>query len=336
MPDQKGDGGNFKGDGGNFRPLGGSGLRVSPVALGLWPIAGVTSLGVEDRESVATILAARGCGINHFDTAYSYGAGGRSDRVLREALGGDYSGVVIASKVGMYYDEAGERKLDARPETLKRHCGEILERLGVDRIDLLYLHSPDGVTSIERSAEALADLQREGKVWHVGVSNVDAEGLRRFASVARPAAVQLPLNMLQRETYEAIGPAMQELGVSYVAYWALMKGLLAGGMRRDHRFEPSDRRLSYDIYQGTAWQRAHDLIDRLRAISQRLGCSVAAAVVAWTAAQPGVASVLCGAKRPGQIAETAAAFAMPAAQRAELVAAIAAALAEHAAEDTTA
>ncbi len=112
-----------------YRILGRSDLRVSPVALGLWPIAGITSLGVSDEASIETIHKALECGINHFDTAYSYGFDGRSDRVLRTALQGDYSQVVIASKVGMYYDSQGVRTLDTRPATLRRHCQEIIERL---------------------------------------------------------------------------------------------------------------------------------------------------------------------------------------------------------------
>ena len=281
---------------------------VSPLAMGLWPIAGVTSLGVEDRQSIATIQTAIECGINHFDTAYSYGTNGRSDRILKTACEGNFENIVIASKVGMHFDSAGVRQLDSRPVTLKKQCDEILTRLEIDRIDLLYLHCVDAETPIEHSAQAMADLIHAGKVRYVGVSNVDAAQIQRFASVQMPVAVQLPLNLLQPETYQAVMPTLAQYNISYVAFWAMMKGMLAGKMRRDHKFDPLDKRTTYEIYQGAAWQQAHDLIDRLRIIAAELNWSVARLVVAWTMSQKRVASVLVGAKNVIQIVETAKAL----------------------------
>jgi aryl-alcohol dehydrogenase-like predicted oxidoreductase len=309
------------------RRIGDSDLMASPLALGLWPISGVTSLGVTDASSIATIQQARQCGINHFDSAYSYGLNGESDRILRTALEGDYSGVIVASKVGMYYDATGTRQLDSRPETLRRHCHEILERLGTHQLDILYLHCVDGSTPIEESAECLADLQAEGLARYLAISNIDVDQLTRFASVVKPIAVQLPLNMLQQETYQSMLPYLEQHRLSYVAYWVLMKGLLAGAMSRDHKLAENDRRRTYEIYNGQAWNKAQDLIDRLRGISDRCGWSVARLVVAWTLAQPHVGAVICGAKTPAQIIETAQAATDP--MPAEILALIEAALAEH-------
>lgn len=293
------------------RRIGDSDLIASPLALGLWPISGVTSLGVTDANSIATIQQARQCGINHFDSAYSYGLNGESDRILRAALDGNYSDVIVASKVGMYYDANGTRQLDSRPETLRRHSHEILERLGSPRLDILYLHCVDGTTPIEASAECLAELQAEGLARYLAVSNVDADQLARFTSIVKPIAVQLPLNMLQQETYQSMLSYLELHHVSYVAYWVLMKGLLAGAMSRDHQLAENDRRRSYDIYNGEAWSKAQDLLDCLRKISAESGWSVARLVVAWTLDQPHVGAVLCGAKTPAQIIETAQAAAEP-------------------------
>ncbi len=309
------------------RRLGQSDLYVSSIALGLWPIAGMTSLGVSDSSSIATILAALESGINHIDTAYSYGIDGRSDRILRTALNGDYSRVVLASKVGMYYLPDGTRQQDSRPETLTKHCEEILQRLGCQQLDLLYLHCVDGTTPIEASAAALAELVRAGKVRHVGVSNVGPADVERFSSVIKPCAVQLPLNMLQQETYQSFVPYLEKHEVSYVAYWALMKGLLAGKMRRSHRFNPGDRRLTYEIYTGAAWENAQDLLDKLRQIASESGWQVSQLVLAWTASQPFVGSVLCGAKTAEQIRETAATISSP--PTPEVLARVEAALADH-------
>ena len=119
---------------------------------------------------------------------------------------------------------------------------------------------------------------------------------------------QMPFNMLQPESLQPLESYLQLEGIAVAAYWVLMKGLLAGKMTREHVFDPADRRLTYPIYQGTAWQRAHDLIDELREISGQLGCTVAQLVIAWTLAQSAVDVALCGAKRPEQIRETAQAM----------------------------
>ncbi|MFN9915399.1 MAG: aldo/keto reductase, partial [Pirellulaceae bacterium] len=128
------------------RQLGESDLYVSPVAMGCWPIAGISSLGTSDAQSLATIEAAVESGINHFDTAYSYGFDGESDRLLRSALGRVRERVVIASKVGTHYDANRQRVLDASPARIRQQADAIRQRLGLDVIDLLYLHTPDGVT----------------------------------------------------------------------------------------------------------------------------------------------------------------------------------------------
>ncbi len=310
-----------------LRQIGSSDLLVSAIGLGLWPISGMTTLGVEDRQSIATIQAAIECGINHFDTAYSYGIDGRSDRILKTALNGDYSKFVIASKVGMHYREDGTRVVDCRSSTLRAHCDEILQRLAIDSLDLLYLHCTDGVTSIESMAETMADLQRCGKTRWIGVSNLSPDELVRFSSVAQPIAVQLPLNMLQQQSYAQTMPWLEQSEASYVAYWALMKGLLAGSMSRDHRFDPNYRRLSYPIFGGKPWQQAHDLIDRLRQIAERRSLSVARLVISWTLAQPKIGSVLCGAKTAEQIRTLATALDTP--LETEVLSEIDLALAEH-------
>jgi len=291
-----------------YRYLGDSDLRVSSVALGCWPIAGISSLHVDDRQSTATIRAALESGINHFDTAFSYGYDGRSDRVLRTALEGRIEQVVIATKVGIHYDVNRQRILDASPNRLRFEVDSIRKRLGRDVLDLLYLHSPDGVTSIESSAEAIASFVDQGIVRFVGVSNVDSEQAIRFSQVIKPIVIQPPFNMLQQETVESLRPFCEQYGCSIACFWPLMKGLLAGKMERDHAFDPADRRLTYSIFQGDSWQRAQNLLDVLREISHEIHLPIATVVTSWTLKQPGITTVLCGAKKPDQIRESAAAM----------------------------
>jgi aryl-alcohol dehydrogenase-like predicted oxidoreductase len=290
------------------RQLGSSDLWVSPVAFGCWPISGISTLGADDRESLATIRAAIDSGINHFDTAYSYGYQGESDRLLREAIGATRDHLVIASKVGTHYNHQRQRLLDASPERINREVDEIRSRLALEQLDLLYLHTPDGVTPIEESAAALSRLVEKQVVRYVGVSNITLEELRRFASVIQPIVVQQPFNMLQPEGVTQLLPYLQDQPCGVAAYWPLMKGLLAGAMQRDHVLEANDKRRTYPIFQGQAWHRAQDLLDVLRDIAAEHRLSVPQLVVHWTLRQPNITTVLCGAKRPEQIRQSASAM----------------------------
>ena len=166
-----------------LRQLGKTELKVSPVALGCWPISGMTSLNVNEADSLATIRASIDNGVNFLDTAYNYGRNGDSERLIARALGQDRDRVVIATKGGLHWSPTGERVHDARPETLKRECEESLARLQTDRVDLLYLHAPDPNTPLEDSAGALRELLTAGKTRSVGVSNFSLAQLQEFAAI---------------------------------------------------------------------------------------------------------------------------------------------------------
>lgn len=294
----------------HYRQFGRSSFKVSSVGLGCWPIAGISSLDVNDQDSLRTIAAALDCGINFFDTAYSYGFNGQADLLLAKALKGRTGGTIVATKVGTHYDADGQRVVDGSPETLIRHAKESLDRLNRDSLDVLYLHTPDPNVPLEESADAIAELISSGIVMYAGVSNVNLQQLQLFHSRCPVTVVQPYFNMLQRDVVSELREFCQAEKISIACYWVLMKGLLAGRMQRDHQFDPADRRLTYAVYRGEAWQRAQDLLDELRSISKELNCTVAQLVVAWTIAQPGITVALCGAKRPEQITETAIAMSL--------------------------
>lgn len=148
-----------------------------------------------------------------------------------------------------------------------------------------------------------------GLVRAVGVSNFHTVDLMEsFQAVCPIAASQPHYNMLQRDIEADRLPWCRAHGVSTVVYWPLMKGFLAGKLRRDHQWDPRDGRQKYPIFQGAQWDKTHDFVDRLREIAAEASCSVAQLVVAWTIRQPGVTAALCGAKRPEQIEETAGAM----------------------------
>ncbi len=287
------------------RPLGATGLEVSPIALGCWPIAGITSIEVTEANSLATIARCFDLGINFLDTAYCYGRDGESERLIRRALGSRRDEMVIATKGGIHWGPDGKQTKDGRPETLRRQCEESLRRLGTDRVELLYLHAPDPNVPVAESAGALKELLDEGKTRSVGLSNATLEQLEQFAAVCPLAAFQPHYNMLQREIEADTLPWCREHNVSVMVYWPLMKGLLAGKLPRDHVFAPSDGRAKYPMFQGQEWQKTQDLIDELRQIAAEAGRSVAQLVINWTIHQTGITVALCGAKRPDQIEENA-------------------------------
>jgi aryl-alcohol dehydrogenase-like predicted oxidoreductase len=294
-----------------MQKIGDTEIMVSPVALGCWPISGMTSLDVNDDDSLATLRAAIEVGINFFDTAYCYGANGESEKLVGQAIrefAQSRDDVVIATKGGVHWDLDGGRLNIATPERLIQECDESLQRLGVDTIDLLYLHSPAPDVPVADSAGAYVKLLEAGKIRSVGVSNCTLAEIESFHSVCKISAVQPRYNMLQRGIESDIVPWCVKNNVSIMNYWPLMKGLLAGKIRRGHQFDENDKRLTYEVFQGEAFERAQRLLDGLDVIAAECGKSVSQVVINWNMNQPGITSVLCGAKRDWQIQETAGAM----------------------------
>lgn len=295
-----------------LRPIAATGLQVSPVAMGCWPISGMTSIDVTEEHSLATLEAAVDAGINFFDTAYSYGPHGESERLIAKALGHRRDELVIASKCGLAWNEERKQFRDARPETIRRHCEESLLRLNTDRIDLYYLHAPDPNTPLAESAGTFVELLQEGKIRAVGVSNFERiEQYEEFHAVCPISADQPHYNMLQREIEAERLPWCRAHGVSVIVYWPLMKGFLAGKLARDHVWDPQDGRPKYAIFQGEQWTKTHDFLDAIRPIAEESGRTLSQLAIAWVLHQPGITASLCGAKRPDQIRETAAAMDWP-------------------------
>lgn len=286
------------------RRIGQTEIQITPVAMGCWPITGITSVDVEENQSLATLTAAFDAGINFFDTAYCYGFEGESERMIATALGSRRHEIVIATKGGIHW-EHGKQIKDGSPATLLRQCEESLRRLQTDYVDLLYLHAPDPRTPVAESAAALRQLLEAGKARSIGVSNFTRPQLLEFAAVCPLSAYQPHYNMLQREIELEQLPWCVANQVSIICYWPLMKGLLAGKLPRDHQFHARDGRQKYPMFHGDEWQKNHDFLDTLRPIARDCGRSVAQLVINWTIQQPGITAALCGAKRPDQIQDNA-------------------------------
>lgn len=287
-----------------LRTLGRTSLSITPLGMGCWPITGITSIDVNEADSLATIRAAFDAGIHFFDTAYCYGFDGESEQMIARTLRHDREKIVLATKGGIHW-VAGKQARCGRPETLRRECDESLRRLQTGRIDLYYLHAPDPNVPIEESAGAIGELIQQGKVLSAGLSNANVELLDRFHRACPLTAYQPHYNMLQREIEEAQLPWCVEHDVAVIVYWPLMKGLLAGHLRREHVFNTKDGRHKYPMFSGDEWQKNQDFLDVLRAMSVEIKRPVSQIVLNWTIQRPGITAALCGAKRPHQIRENA-------------------------------
>jgi aryl-alcohol dehydrogenase-like predicted oxidoreductase len=287
-----------------YRPLANTGMRISEVALGCWPIAGMTTPGVTEADGIAAIRACFELGVNHLDTAYMYGANGESERLIAKALGNRRGEMIIATKGGFHWGADGSQLHDASPAALRRECEESLRRLDTDHVELYYLHAPDPKVPLAESAGEMKRLKHEGKALALGVSNVNLEQLEQFAAECPLAAFQPPYNMFQREIESDTLPWCREHGVSVLVYWPLMKGLFAGKIRPESLHQRDNRR-KYPQYQGEELQKNLELVEKLRLIAQDAGHTVVELVINWILRQPGITCAVCGARRPEQIRENA-------------------------------
>ena len=280
-------------------------MTHSKIALGLWPIAGITTLGVTPNDAGQTIQTAIDSGVTTFDTAFSYGYEGESDRLLGQYIRDERKRFCVIGKVGQRWTADHKRVIDATPTTLIQDAEASLHRIGIDSFDLLMLHSPDPNVPIEKSATTIRRLQERGLCHRIGVCNVNISQLQAFRDEVGCDAIQCPLNLLQRAPLHDLVPLCANSGIEVYVYWTLMKGLLAGKISRDHDFAKGDSRPNYTIFQGAARQRAHQVLDGMADIANKQNLTIAQLSIGWAVSQPGVTAALVGAHRPEQIRETA-------------------------------
>jgi aryl-alcohol dehydrogenase-like predicted oxidoreductase len=290
-------------------PLGRTGARLTRVGLCTWAIGGPWRFGwgpVDDEDSIAAIRKALELGVNWVDTAPIYGLG-HSEEVVGRALEGRTAGedVLVFTKCGRRTLPDGSPYGDLRPESIREDCEASLRRLGVERIDLFQIHWPDLDTgaALEDSWGAMAELVDEGKVRWIGVSNFDVERLERCEPIRHVDSVQPPLSMLQRGALRGVirWAAAHETGV--IVYSPMASGLLSGsfGRNRLSSLARDDMRLGRPEFTEPALSQNLALIERVRAIAERRGATVAELAIGWTLAQEGVTAAIVGARRPDQL-----------------------------------
>lgn len=267
-------------------------LSVSRVGLGCNNFGG----RIDFERTREVVDAALDAGVNFFDTANVYGNVGGSERFLGELLRGRRERVVLATKFG--YDIGDGVEARGAPEYLRRAVDESLERLETDYVDLLYYHRPDGVTPIGETVGALTELVRAGKARALGVSNLSVEQLDEAAGGGEIAALQNRYSLLERGAEADVLPRCRELGVAFVPYFPLARGLLTGKYRRGEP-PPANARLAGQPEALT--DEAFDLVERLEDFASARGRTLLELAIAGLASQAGVSSVIAGATSAEQV-----------------------------------
>jgi aryl-alcohol dehydrogenase-like predicted oxidoreductase len=271
------------------RRLGGTELEISPVGLGCMGMSEFYGPAMDEDEAVAFLHAAVDRGVNHFDTAEMYGVG-HNEGLVGKALRDRREGLVIATKFGPLRDqETGAwLGLDGSPANVRRASDGSLMRLGLETIDLYYLHRMDPNTPIEETVGEMGRLVEEGKVRYLGLSEASADTIRRAHAVHPISALQTEYSLFSRHVEEEILPTCRELGISLVAYSPLGRGLLTGAFtlenrprgEGEYRQEESQPRFSDGNYEANL-----ELVEKVKAVAERHDVSPAQVALAWVLQQ---------------------------------------------------
>lgn len=259
-----------------------------------------------DDEARATVLEALESGITHYDTAQSY-QNGANEKFVGELLKSKRSQLFIASKYGITRDTAGNLVIDNHPDSLRAAVDGSLQRLGVDYIDLYYLHRIDKRVPIEESIGALKQLVQAGKLRHLGLSECSAGTLRRAQAVHPIAAVQTEYSLWTRDAEQDILPACRELGVGFVAYSPMGRGFLAGNFRTAAELPADDARKNQPRFVGDNALHNAQVVDAIKAFATRHQATPAQIAIAWVLGQGDHIHVIPGMKTRAHLRDNLAA-----------------------------
>jgi aryl-alcohol dehydrogenase-like predicted oxidoreductase len=273
------------------RQLGKNGPRVSAIGLGMWPLVG--GMGrVEEKDAIATIRHALDSGITVVDAAQSYE---NSEELLGKALRDGYrSRCFIATKVSWKYSRSD---VEAAIESS-------LRKLGVDYVDLYQVHGWwDHKYPIEETMNAMATVRDQGKARFIGVSNFNADQMKRTLGITSVQSNQILYNMFCREREAEDIPYCGEQGIGVIAHTAMAHGLLSGRLKAGQKFAEDDYRSRLDRFKGRTFAQCLEVAGRLEGVAKDKGISLVQLALAWTLRNGAVSCLLAGAKRPSQIDE---------------------------------
>jgi aryl-alcohol dehydrogenase-like predicted oxidoreductase len=262
-------------------------FSVPPIGLGCMTLSHAYGMPPQAEQGEALLRAALDAGVQHFDTAALYGFGA-NEKLVGRVLKPHRDRILLASKGGMagvQFPEGMKRVIDGRPEAILRNCDDSLARLGVDHIDLYYLHRWDKKVPIEDSVGALARLVAAGKVRAIGLSEVSATTIRRAHAVHRIAAVQNEYSLWTRNAEIGTLAACAEIGAAFVAFSPLARSFLTGKLTDVGHFEPKDIRRGMPRFQPEAYAKNLLLLDEYATIARDAGCTMGQLALAWLLAR---------------------------------------------------
>jgi len=285
-----------------MRKLGKSNLTASSIGLGLMSMSGTYGKS-DDQESIGVIHRALDLGINHLDSSDMYGWG-QGEELLGRAIKGKRDRVLVATKFGQVRSPDGKGNLvDGRPAYVAEACDASLKRLGVDVIDLYYQHRVDPKVPIEDTVGGMARLIERGKVRYLGLSEAAPETIRRAQAVHPISAVQSEYSLLYRQPAEDTIATCRELGISFIAYSPIGRGLLSARIKQAGDIPEDDRRRQHPRFQDQNLEHNLGLVRRIEEIAREKGATPSQLALAWLLAQGEDILPIPGTKRRSYLEE---------------------------------
>jgi aryl-alcohol dehydrogenase-like predicted oxidoreductase len=287
--------------------LGHSTLQVNRIGLGCMGMSEFYG-SFNEEESINTLHKAIDLGVNFFDTADMYGWGA-NERLIGKAFKGRWDKVILATKFAVMRGPKGEfLGLNGKPEYIRQACEQSLQNLGADTIDLYYMHRQDPKVQIEEIVGAMSELVKQGKVKHIGLSEVNVETLRRAHAVHPISALQTEYSLWSREPEQEILDVCQELGISFVAYSPLGRGFLTGAIKSRADLEASDWRLTLPRFTDEAIKENLKFVQVVEQMAQDKKVSKAQIALAWVLSQNDEIVVIPGTRKTHRLEENLGAF----------------------------
>ena len=278
-------------------------LEVSRLGLGcmsMTPIYG----DPDPASALETLLRAPELGIDLIDTSDAYGKG-KNEELVARALQGRRDRYVVATKFGNLRQPDGSPAVNGRPDYVPKACEASLKRLGIDTIDLYYLHRVDPATPIEDTVGAMARLVEQGKVRYIGLSEAGARTIRRAHATYPITALQTEYSLWTRDVESEILPTCRELGIGFVAYGPLGRGFLTGSIVSEASLAKDDIRRTMPRFQGANFERNRHLVQELAALAKTERCTPAQLAIAWVIARGEDIVPIAGTSRKKRLEENA-------------------------------
>jgi len=282
--------------------LGNSTLDVNRIGLGCMGMSEFYG-SFNEAESVKTLHKAIDLGVNFFDTADMYGSGA-NEKLLGKAFKGHWDAIILATKFGIVRGPNGEfLGFNSKPEYIRKACDKSLQHLGIEAIDLYYMHRQDPSVEIEETVGAMADLVNQGKVKYIGLSEVDPDTLRRAHAVHPISALQTEYSLWSREPEEELFDVCKELGITFVAYSPLGRGFLTGAIKSREDLEPGDFRLMNPRFTDEAIRQNLAFVEVIERMAQEKGVTKAQVALAWILSQNDEITTIPGTRKVHRLKE---------------------------------